>query len=722
MLKRILFLFLGVISGYEKYSLIHIPEITQDNIFLLSQSGFDLDHGFNYNDNRFELVMSRTEIQLLQDLEINYSIKYEDLEAFYSSRLNTDISRDFENGSMGGYYTFIEVEENLDELISECPNIISQKTSIGQSLEGREIWMVRVSDNPNTEEDEPEALFTGLHHAREPMSYMNLFYYMNYLCENYDSDIEIRNIVNNRELYFIPVVNPDGLVYNESIAPDGGGLQRKNSLESCVNNNDDDLWDGVDLNRNYGYYWGFDDDGSSPDGCSQTYRGTAPFSEPETDAIKNLVEEHNFKIALNYHSYGNILIYPFGWDYNQVPPESDFEIFTEFGTEMTQFNSYNIGTGPELLYTVNGEANDWMYGEKGIFAFTPEIGSFIDGFWPSTDRIIPLAEQNLFPNKFISIASGPMYASNSIISNGPYNQGSSYTVDIHVKNRGLSNSAGDLILSIETSGGLVVDVNEFNLNTLESRQEIFLDQLFSFTVSENVMAGTFANLLIILQDDEGIEYTQNFELLIGSPLTIINQEFEEEDEINWYNGQFNDDATSGIWEWGIPNGTEINGITIQPFYDHSENGSSCFITGNSIGQSNAAYDDVDGGTTILYSPSYNLSDYAVAYVNYWRWYNNDMGDNPGTDRWIVEVTNNGGGSWTALDDFHISVLEESPVIFGDVNYDQLVNIIDVITIVNYIIGNSIPSSNQEYIADYNQSGEINILDIVEIVNLILGIE
>ena len=125
MLKRILFLFLGVISGYEKYSLIHIPEITQDNIFLLSQSGFDLDHGFNYNDNRFELVMSRTEIQLLQDLEINYSIKYEDLEAFYSSRLNTDISRDFENGSMGGYYTYEEIEEQLSQISTEFPNINS---------------------------------------------------------------------------------------------------------------------------------------------------------------------------------------------------------------------------------------------------------------------------------------------------------------------------------------------------------------------------------------------------------------------------------------------------------------------------------------------------------------------------------------------------------------------------------------------------------------------
>ncbi len=217
--------------------------------------------------------------------------------------------------------------ENLDELTSECPNIISQKVSIGQSLEGREIWMVRLSDNPNIEEDEPEVLYTGLHHAREPMSYMNLFFYMNYLCENYDSDVEIRNIIDNRELYFVPVVNPDGLVYNESIAPDGGGLQRKNGLESCADNNNDNLWDGVDLNRNYGYYWGYDDEGSSPDGCSQTYRGSGPFSEPETYAIKNFVEQHDFKIALNYHSYSNLLIYPFGYSYENDVPQEDLDIF-----------------------------------------------------------------------------------------------------------------------------------------------------------------------------------------------------------------------------------------------------------------------------------------------------------------------------------------------------------------------------------------------------------
>ena len=140
---------------------------------------------------------------------------------------------------MGGYYTFQEIEDHLDELSNDYPYIFTEKISIGTSLEGRNIWAIKVSDNPNIEEDEPEVLYTGLHHAREPMSYMNLFYYMNYLCENYDSDVEIRNIIDNRELYFVPVVNPDGLVYNESIAPNGGGLQRKNGLESCADNNND---------------------------------------------------------------------------------------------------------------------------------------------------------------------------------------------------------------------------------------------------------------------------------------------------------------------------------------------------------------------------------------------------------------------------------------------------------------------------------------------------
>ena len=92
---------------------------------------------------------------------------------------------------MGGYYTFAEIEEHLDELFTDYPELITEKVSLGQTLEGRDIWMVKVSDNPEVDEVEPEILYTGLHHAREPMSYMNLFYYMNWLVENYGTDVDI---------------------------------------------------------------------------------------------------------------------------------------------------------------------------------------------------------------------------------------------------------------------------------------------------------------------------------------------------------------------------------------------------------------------------------------------------------------------------------------------------------------------------------------------------
>ena len=131
------------------------------------------------------------------------------------------------------------------------------------------------------------------------MSYMNLFYYMYWLLENYNIDPLASYIVNNRELWFIPAINPDGLVYNQSIAPNGGGME-ENMLETCNSS-----VDGVDLNRNYSYMWAYDNDGSSPDGCSETYRGSSPFSEPETQVVRSFVEEHDFPIALNYHSYSN---------------------------------------------------------------------------------------------------------------------------------------------------------------------------------------------------------------------------------------------------------------------------------------------------------------------------------------------------------------------------------------------------------------------------------
>ena len=192
----------------------------------------------------------------------------------------------------------------------------------------------------------------------------------------------------------MPCVNPDGYVYNELNNPDGGGLWRKNRRA-----NDDGTF-GVDLNRNYGFKWGFDDFGSSPIPISETYRGTEPFSEPETQAIRHLCLQHDFGIALNYHSYGNFLIYPFGYTDESF---AVYESFAELARVLTSQNNYVFGTGVETVaYLTNGDSDDWMFGDneskKEIFALTPEVGSKNDWFWPETDRIIPLSKENVFQN------------------------------------------------------------------------------------------------------------------------------------------------------------------------------------------------------------------------------------------------------------------------------------------------------------------------------------
>ncbi|MBK9109357.1 MAG: immune inhibitor A [Saprospiraceae bacterium] len=185
--------------------------------------------------------------------------------------------------------------------------------------------------------------------------------------------------MNQRELFFIPCINPDGYLYNENIAPGGGGFWRKNR-----NPNLDDV--GTDLNRNYGYGWAYNNSGSSPAGTSDVFRGELAFSEIETQAIKHFCENHHISIALNYHSHGDLLIIPWGY-LNQATEDS--LLYYRMAYDMTRYNKFQVGTSNETLnYSVNGVSDDWMYGERNtknkIFAFTPEVGY---AFWPNRKDI-----------------------------------------------------------------------------------------------------------------------------------------------------------------------------------------------------------------------------------------------------------------------------------------------------------------------------------------------
>ena len=773
-MKKIIYItiFLTLMFSIETYKLIKVYNPTTEVMYQLNSLGAEIDHATYKKGEYIEFAASSRFVDRISYLDIEFEIIHEDLQSFYESRLYSIESRDFDYGSMGGYYTHEEINEHLQEISEDYPTLVSSLQVIGQSLEGRDIYAIKLSDNPNVDENEPEVLYTGLHHAREPMSYMNLFYYMYWLLDNYDSDDLASGILDNRELWFIPCLNPDGLVYNQEYAPNGGGMQRKNHRETCSNNNNQNNWDGIDLNRNYGFMWGYDDQGSSPDPCNQTYRGPSSFSEPETRAIRDFVLEHDFLAAFNYHSYGNLLIHPYGYIPGLLPPEPDLSTFREYGNEMTKYNNYLMGTGIETVgYTVNGEADDWFYGEEDIFAYTPEVGNSNDGFWPASDRILPLAEENLYPNQFLSLIVGAHYEVElDIVNNDSFVSGEDYYLSLYINNKGLSASNGDVYVDISsTSEDIVFEEDSFVISGINERTEVELDDLIQFQINSDPNNGV-EQIIVSIYDEDNIISTDSIEIIVGEPIVYISENFNNNN--GWYVGSNSDDASSGIWERGIPSATYYEGVIVQPGYDsQNDDGDYCFVTGNSTQGDNVGYNDVDGGKTTLFSPIFDLSDFEESFISYEKWYSNNVGDNPDNDSFEFQVSNDSGSNWinventnitnnswqwsyhsitdyislndevqfrfvasdeyfdgdngtggsiieAAIDNFNIVVFEsQSCNDAGDSNGDGVVNILDVVLIINHIL--DVEELSELCSADLNGDTVINVLDIVLVVNLIL---
>ena len=358
-------------------------------------------------------------------------------------------------GSMACYPTFDEATAILDAMRAEFPALVSARTSIGTTGEGRALWMVEIGDNPGVDEGEPEVLWTALHHAREPQGLATVLLAMWDLLRR--GDAEATFLLANRRLFVVPVLNPDGYVYNQTTTPAGGGLWRKNRRTNA------DATRGVDLNRNYGHEWGHDDIGSSPSGASQTYRGTAGFSEPETAAIRDFANTRRIRIALNYHAYGNLFIYPWGFEEDLYTPDS--ALFTDQARAMTAANGYRAGTGNQTVnYVVNGSSDDWLYGgtalRPAVFSYTPEVGSAGDGFWPTPDRIVPIATENLAANRLSLRLAGaaPAVAGAEAVDdggNGFPDPGERALVRVTLVNLGLERLAAGTTLALVSSNPLV---------------------------------------------------------------------------------------------------------------------------------------------------------------------------------------------------------------------------------------------------------------------------
>uniref|UniRef100_UPI00261B5A78 M14 family zinc carboxypeptidase n=1 Tax=uncultured Winogradskyella sp. TaxID=395353 RepID=UPI00261B5A78 len=285
--------------------------------------------------------------------------------------------------------------------------------TVAQRFDPQTIYYIRITGNESStsEGTKPQILYTSMIHSRELGSLMGNIYFMWYLIENYDCNPAVKELVDNNELYFIPVVNPDGLRWNELIEPNGGGLQRKNLRPNTNSSSTDNR--GVDLNRNFAYFWGTAGSGSSGSPTSSGYRGPAAFSEPETQIIKDFVESRNFKTAVWQHTFANSIPHPYGGNPTNVSGREDE--MQKWHEDMTRYNRYV--SGATIFPPANGIADDWMVGGNldttnntigatamgdgstllGILATTPENGSSseasVSGFWPTRANIIPIAKR-----------------------------------------------------------------------------------------------------------------------------------------------------------------------------------------------------------------------------------------------------------------------------------------------------------------------------------------
>jgi carboxypeptidase T len=384
-----------------------------EGLVRLAELGIAADHG-SFKENAFVISdFSSREINLMRANGFELEILIDDVQAFYveqnltstdsraseCSTFFSDIAEpsNFNLGTMGGYLKYQEMLDELDEMANLYPNLITIKQAISTYLtfEGRPIYYVVLSDNPTVTEAEPNVLYTAIHHAREPLGMSQTIFYMWYLLENYNSNDEVKFLVDNNQLFFVPCINPDGYIYNEVTNPNGGGMHRKNRRDTGANNL------GVDLNRNYSFEWGTA--GISFDMESDVYPGDAAFSEPETQAIKYLVENYGFTTALNAHTYGDLLLHPIGTDANVFADHHDY--LSDLSQHMVEESGYTAQKA-SALYPVSGGSDDYMYRENigtglkdTVFAMTPEIGS---SFWPPSSQIVTICKQMIHTNKVMA--------------------------------------------------------------------------------------------------------------------------------------------------------------------------------------------------------------------------------------------------------------------------------------------------------------------------------
>ena len=729
-------------NAQEIFQSVRVWDPTPELIKLIAEQGIPMDHTVGKPGIFLDLTVSESESVALMSTGIDVEILIPNLTLYYQKMNRPAIERDFPLGSMQGNYTWDELNDRFDELRTQYSAVMTDRIIIGESMEGRDIWAFKVSDNPNEDEEEPEVLYTGLTHAREPLSMMNLFYFVQLLCENYGTDPELTYLIDHREMWFIPVVNPDGYLYNESIQPNGGGMHRKNRRDT---NCGDGTNRGVDLNRNYGYSWGANNTGSSPDPCSTTYRGTEEFSEPETAAVRDFVEDREFMNVLHYHTYSNVLIHPYG--NATLPEEPDLTTYREVGEEMTHYNGYAVGTGFEVIgYTVNGDAVDWSYGDQGLIAYTPEVGSSSQGFWPPEYHVETLCQDQVHPNKiFAFVAGSDFMISHENIDDSVIEPDTIVTLEIEIQNRGLTDSDGPVeVLFHALNGHISLADSIVVIDEIPTRESEII--LIEPSISSETVVGTETGLIVFVHDNISFQHSDTIRFVVGQPSILFFDGFETGLD-NW--------SVDGDWGLTTASSTGDHALTDSPNGDYGSGQTTVAELSVNIGFEFIAHPiirfkarwDIEENWDFVRLQAFIPEEGWVSLVGDFTemgsgqpaqpdgepgydgvqidWIQETIrldqlnGNDPTAFRFIQTSDNYQEGDGFSIDDF--TILGYTQSLQGDLIPDGTIDIIDVLALADLILLDQEPSAYQLFFGDLDNNNVLNVMDLVLLVNIIMGI-
>lgn len=546
----LLFLYNLNLQGQEIsiYSKVEIISTNPNLVQSLNENGFAIDH-FQVTDQSIIVPIKNTLVEKLIDLNIPYKVLVNDLAADYEKRKdqlqidNRNSSIEFDNfdlGSMGDYHTFDEMVTSINLMKTLFPDKV-KLMEIGQTYEGRTIHAIKISDNVEVDESDSEgvAYFDALTHAREPNGMFCTLYFMWYLLENHETNNEMMYLMNNRELYFVPVVNPDGYVYNQTTNPNGGGFWRKNRAantgSSCI---------GTDLNRNYGVLWG-QAAGTNP--CADDYRGASAFSELESQAVRGLVDKIVPKTALSNHAFSDLIITA-----KAGTSLIGDNIHREYGGELCPHDYDGYGQVGDILgASGTGATIEYIAGTHECVAYTPEIGTF---FWESSANLIWQNAETLFPiYKFLAYTAGEYSSFHDfqLIKPEPIVNGFSNSIEVRLFNKGQSFTANDVSAVISCDHPAIeLTNNTSNYANIASRAfETNSATPFDFNIIDELMPNEAIEFKLDVFQNGGFAYRDSFFIYAGDFNTLFSENAESSldnwDTNSWqitdvesYEGQF----------------------------------------------------------------------------------------------------------------------------------------------------------------------------------------